>query len=266
MNVHTLLRIWDSNGSPIDDVSTSSPSAHRSRSLPPLSALVIEPRGVLYDDTVWPRWLVQLLHRVGVRTEFHAFLKLLQRDHLIPVYEGHCDYWTALRRFLSEVGLSRGQMAEVEAAGRTRWRQCEEEIHLFPGVVPTLARLEARGIGLAILANSCCDCDRLHERLERLGVDRYFRAVLVSRQLGHALPDSRAYEAMLDTLSVAPHDIGFVSDDAVQRAGAAQCRLIPIGIDSEPADSREIMIGRFSDLASVSPPDHPAAVASRQAA
>lgn len=266
MNVNTLLQMWDYEVSPMDEAPTCRPVVGRSRVLPPLAALAIEPRGVLYDDTAWPRWLVQLLHRVGVQTEFHAFLKLLQRDHLIPVYEGHCDYWTALRRFLSEVGLSRGQMAEIEAAGKARWRQCEEEIHLFPGVTQTLARLESRGVTLAILANSCCDSERLHERLERLGIDRYFRTMLVSRQLGRALPDPRTFDALLESLSCSPRDVGFVSDDSVQRAGAAQCRFVPIGIDSEPSDSHELVVDRFSDLALISPPDHPASVATRHAA
>jgi len=67
---------------------------------PPVSGLLFDVGGVLYDDTVWSRWLLKLLTRLGLHTSYTPFFRVWQREYLQRVTCGELEYWQALRLFL----------------------------------------------------------------------------------------------------------------------------------------------------------------------
>ena len=65
---------------------------------PPVSGLLLDVGGVLYDDSVWSRWLLKLLTRLGLHTHYTPFFRMWQREYCPRIKRGECDYWRACTR------------------------------------------------------------------------------------------------------------------------------------------------------------------------
>ena len=103
-----------------------------------------------------------------------------------------------------------------------------------PGVVETLERLAAR-TRLAVVANWDSS---LHEQLDRLGLDRYFDAVVTSAEAGAAKPDPKIFLAALRRLDVEPARALHVGDEPIDEQGAraARMRFLPAPLATAFAD------------------------------
>jgi HAD superfamily hydrolase (TIGR01493 family) len=222
----------------------------------PLAALVFDLNNVLYDATVWQRWLLQLLNRFGVHTHFDAFFCVFEHDYLPAVYRGERDFWEALRDFLISVGMSRGRLEEVLAAAHGKHRELWDEVRPFPGVTATLAQLAARGIRLALLANSGAPATQLVERLKRLGISQRFDVVLSSRDLKASKPAHQCYQAVIDALGLPSDAIGFVGHEPVELAGAALAGMVALALHHTADVQAEVYLDRFDQLLHVVAPLH----------
>ena len=94
--------------------------------------------GILYDDSAWRRWLLQLLGRMGLHTHYVSFYRVWDCEFQPEVWSGRSGFWPALKRFLVATGLTCGQAAEIEAGCRARFRNFEQDIRPFPSVAETL--------------------------------------------------------------------------------------------------------------------------------
>ena len=214
----------------------------------PISGLIFEMSGVLYDDSAWQRWLLQLLSRIGLNTQYEPFFRVFESEHLHDVHCGRRDYWDALREFLASAGLSRGQLAEVEAAGHARHRQCDEEIRPLPGVASTLAQLAARHVQLAILTNSPCSADVVHARLKKLGLGERFQHVISSRDIAAAKPAPESYRAALDAVKLPAREVALVARDAGELHGARAAGLLAVAIHYSSETRADVYLDRFEQL------------------
>jgi putative hydrolase of the HAD superfamily len=103
-----------------------------------------------------------------------------------------------------------------------------------PGVVETLERLAVR-TRLAVVANWDSS---LHEHLDRLGLDRYFDAVVTSAEAGAAKPDPEIFLTALRRLDVEPARALHVGDEPIDERGAlaAGMRFLPAPLATAFAD------------------------------
>jgi len=86
------------------------------------------------------------------------------------------------------------------------------------GAVETLERLRSRGLRLAVVANWDCS---LGEHLEKLGLLRFFAAVVTSAQAGAPKPDPAPFLLALVQLGVEPARALHVGDEPADEQGAA---------------------------------------------
>ena len=95
----------------------------RSARLPePVRGVLFDACNVLYDDTVWRRWVLKLLCHLGLHTNYCCFFRVWERDYLDEVHRGGRDFCDAFAAFLRSVGLTPGQIDEVQAASQGRRR------------------------------------------------------------------------------------------------------------------------------------------------
>ncbi len=102
---------------------------------------------------------------------------------------------------------------------------------IFDDVKPAIDALAARGVNLAVISNWD---ERLPPLLERLGLRKYFEAVVISREVGFSKPSPVIFEHAARKLGLAPEFILHVGDnprDDLRGAEAAgfQARLIERG-------------------------------------
>jgi HAD superfamily hydrolase (TIGR01509 family) len=216
--------------------------------LPSVRGLVFDLAGVLYDATVWRRWLVQVLTRMGHPVEYTNFYRDWDARFQGDVYRGHREHGEAFAAFLHATGLTRGQIDEIEAASAAQRRDLEATVRPAPGVRPTLARLQTAGIAVAVLANSEHPAARLRERLGRLGLGCHIAAVVSSIDLERARPDPACYEAVLAALRLPACDVAFLGCEAAELDAAARAGMPTIAFNDQPRAAADRHIERFPEL------------------
>lgn len=210
--------------------------------------LVFDTGGVLYDATVWRRWLLKVLARLGLHTNYRTFYHIWDHDFLADVHCGRREYWEAFGSFLLSAGLSHGQIEELQVACRAQRRQWLATARPLPGVRSALARLRQCGVPMAVI----CDCElseaAVHEQLGRLGLGGVFTAMVCSRKLGRVKPDAACYLAALEALGLAAHQTAFVGHDDDELAAAARLGMQVIAFNYDQVAEADVYLGHFDEL------------------
>jgi putative hydrolase of the HAD superfamily len=112
--------------------------------------------------------------------------------------------------------------------------------HIFEDVLPALDSLAARGINLGIISNWD---ERLAPLLARLGLAKYFEAVIVSCDIGFPKPSPVIFEHAAKKLGLPPGQILHVGDSAEHDvAGAKRAGYQALLLDrNAPESSGEVI-------------------------
>ena len=104
-----------------------------------------------------------------------------------------------------------------------------DALHVEPDAPASLARLEARGVALGVISNWD---DTLDWILERKGLRRFFREVVVSSAFGRAKPDRAIFAYALEQIGARADEAWHVGDDPEADAlGAARAGLHAMLLD-----------------------------------
>jgi beta-phosphoglucomutase-like phosphatase (HAD superfamily) len=205
----------------------SQPILHSRNGFEPLAAhvkltdakpdvLLFDLCGVLFDDTIWTRWLFQLVSRVGTRLCYDEFIKGWDERLVIDVNCGRREYWEAVQQYLESLDLSRAAADEICVAAKARRRQFDESIRPLPGTKTGLTKLAAHGHRMAVIGNVPYDTATVRQRISHLGLSEYFEEFLSSFDVGsQASPQSR-YRCIAERLKATPQAILFISGSAAE--------------------------------------------------
>jgi HAD superfamily hydrolase (TIGR01509 family) len=214
----------------------------------PLEGLLFDMGDVLYDATLWRRWLLRVLSQLGVHTNYRSFFHIWDHDFLDDVYRGRREFCEAFRAFLLSVGLSSGQIDEVEAACQARRNQWELSVRLLPGVKSTLGKLHAAGMVMGVLSDSEYPAAVLGERLERLGLGSTFNTVVSSIDLERIKPEPVCYRTALGSMGLSADRVAFVGHDTEELAGAAGVGMATIAFNYDADAKADVFITRFEEI------------------
>lgn len=213
-----------------------------------IRGLVFDMGDVLYDATVWRRWLLRLLARFGIHDSYASFFRQWDQEYLDDVHRGARDYDEAFVAFLVARGLSRGQLDEVLAASHSKKRELESGLRPLPGVGVTLEALKRASIGMVVLSDSESTASLIAERLARIGLAGYFQRVISSRDLGRTKPAADCYRAAMEALQMPAADTAFVGHDTDELNGAARVSMRTIAIHYESDAQADVYLERFTEL------------------
>jgi len=210
--------------------------------------LVFEIENVLYDCTLWRRWLARLLAHMGIQADYRTFYRAWDEDFLPSVHSGRREFAEAFQAFLLQSGLSWGQIDEIEAASRI-WRPTLDcHPRPLPQVTATLTVLAATGVSMVVLANSIHSADVLCERLEQLKLRRFFSCVLSSLDLEMAKPSAQCYASALAASGCCASETVYVGYDPACLAGAAAVGLQTVACNGEATVEADVRLERFDHL------------------
>jgi HAD superfamily hydrolase (TIGR01509 family) len=198
---------------------------------------------------------------LGLHTNYRSFYRLWDREFLVEVHRGRCEFCVAFRSFLRAAGLTRAQIDEVEAACQARRRSWEAKVRPLPGVKATLARLHQAGLALGALTDSEYTAAVLQERLERMGLGGLLETVVSSFDLGHTRPAPLCYHTALAALKRSAADVAFVGHDSEELEGAALVGMPTIAFNFAADARADVFIARFDELSEVVDRQHPYAAA-----
>jgi FMN phosphatase YigB (HAD superfamily) len=217
----------------------------------PLRGILFDMCNILYDDTVWRRWVLQLLNRLGLHTNYFSFFRLWDRDFLDEVHTGRRKFREAFGIFLKSAGLSPGQINEVEAASLARRRHLEKHARPLPGVRHTLWRLHQSGFAMGLVCDSEHPSAELRNRMQRFGIDKLFPTLISSIELGQCMPDSAIYLSAVSSMNLPPEQVAFVGHDRVELAGATAVGMATVAFNFDLDAEADAHLTRFEELVEV---------------
>ncbi|MCI0849720.1 MAG: HAD family hydrolase [Chloroflexi bacterium] len=91
-----------------------------------------------------------------------------------------------------------------------------------PDTLAAIATLDARGLTMGCVTNTILLPEGITDAIDRLGLRRYFRSVVVSSEMGYRKPHSSLFLRAAEELAVAPEEALFVGDRVVDDVGGAQ--------------------------------------------
>jgi HAD superfamily hydrolase (TIGR01509 family) len=136
----------------------------------------------------------------------------------------------------------RSKMWRREVAARANdasWASPTMCLGLRRGVKPTLKKLRALGLKMAVLSNHH-NPHALLEHLNELGIDSYFSKVVISAETGLRKPDPRFFEICFKRMRVRPGEAVLVGDSLkYDIEGAKKAGLRTILVTEEPLPDRK---------------------------
>ncbi len=216
-----------------------------------IAGLLFDMDDVLHDATVWRRWLMKLLVRMGVHTTYTCLFRLWDREYLDDVHRGRREFCEAFDSFLRAIGLRRAQIDEIRAACQARIRVLTDTSRALPGVKTTLLRLHESGLALGVAVNTSMTEPEVRRQLERFGVEEVLGAVVSSIDLGRTKPDPACYLTALARMHLRPEQTAFVGHDTVELAGAAAVGMQTVAFNYDRDAEADLFLTRFDELLDV---------------
>lgn len=236
------------------DVEAVQRNPHLANSLRPVDAplgcvrgIVFDAPDVLYDATAWKRWLWRLIGQFGISPDCAEFSRSWDAGYLLDVHCGRRELTEAFESFLLSLGLSWGQIDEIEAASRI---QLESELHArpWPGVVKTIGKLAAAGVPLAAWADLPQSAAQVGEFFSQLGLGDSFCAVLTSLDCESTQPAIQCYQCIAAALELPAAEILYVGHDGQHLAAARAFGLKTAAVNYLPGASADLMLSCCEDL------------------
>jgi 2-haloacid dehalogenase len=162
-------------------------------------------------------------------------LKQLQYSLLRSLMGRHRDFWRLTEDGLVYAAKSLG--LDLTADKRARLLEAYLTLAAFPDVKPGLAALKERGLRLAILSNG--EPRMLESAARSAGIVDLLDAILSVEEVKIFKPSPRVYQLAPERLRVPPGDLGFVSSNCWDVAGAASTGLQTFWIQRRAAEPPE---------------------------
>jgi HAD superfamily hydrolase (TIGR01509 family) len=223
-------------------------------SLPPTStptALLLAGENVLYDATVWDRWLVRLLRHVGVPIDQESFTRRWIDGYLGDIHCGRIGFVAAFRKCLQTWGLSDGLIDEVTAASQGRRHQFLRETRPLPNIRQTLLALSQRSVALGLMVDTELSVADLERHLTRLGFGGRFSFVLSSVELGYTKAEESAYRVAMARFGKPPERIAFVGNRAEHLSAAARLGMPTVAFNYDDHARADLYLRQFDELVSM---------------
>jgi 2-haloacid dehalogenase len=162
-------------------------------------------------------------------------LKQLQYSMLRSLMGRHRDFWRLTEDALVYATKSLG--LDLTPDRRARLLEAYLTLAAFPDVKPGLEALKQRGLRLAILSNGAPKM--LEAAVRSAGIADLLDAILSVEEVKIFKPSPRVYHLASEHLEVRPAEVGFVSSNCWDVAGAASAGLETFWIQRRAAEPPE---------------------------
>jgi HAD superfamily hydrolase (TIGR01509 family) len=217
----------------------------------PPTAVLFACENVLYDATVWERWLVRLLRHVHVQIDQESFGRHWEQESVPEIHCGHREFDEAFRDYLRQLGLARGLIDEVAAASQGRRHQFLREARPLPSIRQTVIALAQQGLALGLLADSELGAADLERHLTRLGFGGRFQFLLSSVELGHTKADPEGYRAAAVRFGRPAERIAFVGSHPQHLTAAARLGMPTIAFNYDHQARADLYLRQFDELPAI---------------
>jgi 2-haloacid dehalogenase len=200
-----------------------------------MKALVFDAYGTLFDVLSVTSLCELLFPGSGTALAVMWRTKQLQYSLLRSMMERYADFWRVTEDAL--VYSTKALQLELTPEKRERLMEAYRTLHAFSDVKPGLRQLTANGIRLAILSNGAPEM--LQSAAASAGIADVLDEIISVDEIKVYKPNPRVYKLASSRLRVPAEDIGFVSSNGWDIAGAASAGLTTFWIQRAAAEPPE---------------------------
>jgi len=200
-----------------------------------LKAFAFDAYGTLFDVLSVTALCEQLFPGRGTALAQLWRVKQLQYSMMRSLMGRHRDFWQLTEDGLVYACKSLGLALTVEA--RTRLLEAYLSLAAFPDVKPGLEALKALGFRLAVLSNG--EPKMLEAAARSAGILTLLDHIVSVEEVKIFKPRPRVYNLAPERLSVSNAELGFVSSNSWDAAGAASAGLRTFWIQRSAAEPSE---------------------------
>jgi 2-haloacid dehalogenase len=214
---------------------TRAASAADSMRLKGIKAFAFDAYGTLFDVFSVTALCDQLFPGKGGALAQLWRVKQLQYSMMRSLMGRHKDFWQ-----LTEDGLvyaSKSLKLDLTAERRKRLLEAYLSLAAFPDVKPGLEALKKNGLRLAILSNG--EPKMLEAAARSAGVYDLLDRIISVEDVKIFKPSPRVYNLASEHLKVSGAELGFVSSNSWDAAGAASAGLLTFWIQRSAAEPPE---------------------------
>ena len=200
-----------------------------------MKALVFDAYGTLFDVLSVTSLCELLFPGSGTALAVMWRTKQLQYSLLRSMMERYADFWRVTEDAL--VYSTKALQLELTPEKRERLMEAYRTLQAFSDVKPGLQQLTANGIRLAILSNGAPEM--LQSAAASAGIADVLDEIISVDEIKVYKPHPRVYQLASSRLRVPAEDIGFVSSNGWDIAGAASAGLTTFWIQRAAAEPPE---------------------------
>src|SRR5215216_5505142 len=200
-----------------------------------MQAMVFDAYGTLFDVLSVTSLCELLFPGSGTALAVTWRSKQLQYSLLRSMMDRYADFWQVTQDAL--VYSTKALQLEMTADTRAQLLDAYRTLHAFPDVKPGLTALKAKGVRLAILSNGAPAM--LRSATQSAGIVDLLDEIISVDDIKVFKPNPRVYALAAERLGVATSDIGFVSSNAWDVAGATSAGLTALWIQRAAAEPPE---------------------------
>lgn len=215
-----------------------------------IKGLIFDMGDILFDATIWRKWLYKKLQAFGIAISFNE-LFMLWDSRLVEAHLGRRKYNELLLEWLQSLGLTESQIHEIDHENKIQRLEVENTRMLFPGIMGMLEKLKKQGLKLVILSDTENSETKIRTVLEKLKINRYFDAVICSIDIGHVKPEKEAYQEALLRMGLVANEVAFVGHDEDEISGAERMGIGAIEIHPGDQNTKKGAIAEINKLAKV---------------
>lgn len=211
-------------------------------------ALIFDVGDILFDASVWRKWLAKELAGKYDKPVTYPQLVEAWEALLFDVYKGKAEYWERFATLVTNFGLNPEQAKEVEKSAKEKGKSVQADRKPMPNVPETLKKLQENEILLVALSDTESGEAGLRKILQQLGIESYFHAVVSSFAIGHAKPEPEAFDHAIKATGYSKSVCAFVAHDIDELDGAQAHDLFAIGYNYHPNATADHLIEDFAQL------------------
>jgi len=200
-----------------------------------MKALVFDAYGTLFDVLSVTSLCDVLFPGSGTALAVMWRTKQLQYSLLRSMMERYADFWRVTEDAL--VYSTKALQLDLTPEKRERLMEAYRTLQAFSDVKPGLQQLTANGIRLAILSNGAPEM--LRSAAASAGIADVLDEIISVDEIRVYKPHPRVYQLASSRLRVPIEDVGFVSSNGWDIAGAASAGLTTFWIQRTAAEPPE---------------------------
>lgn len=186
-----------------------------------IKGLIFDAGDVIFDATLWRKWLYDfLLNNYDIKLSYEELFFLWDNYYLRDIHLKRISYSEGFERFLIHLGLSRKQMKVIIDESINNKKIIEKQTTPYKWVYEYFPKIKSKSIKMGILTDSENTAETIRKRYDNWQISKYIDVIVSSADNGYIKPYRESYLMIVKKLHISINEAVFIGHDRDELLGA----------------------------------------------